>query len=44
MEIYINYLVEIKTGLLIEFETRTLSYGPSFFPNDLWPKRKARGL
>ena len=29
--------------LLIEFEGRTVSYGPSFFLLDLWPKRKARG-
>ena len=27
--------------LLIEFEGRTVSYGPSFF--DLWPKREACG-
>ena len=26
-----------------EFEDRTVSYGPSFFPIDLWPKRNARG-
>ena len=32
-----NYL------LLTEFEGRTISYGPSFFPFDLWPKREARG-
>ena len=29
--------------LLTEFEGRTVSYGPSFFLLDLWPKRKARG-
>ena len=29
--------------LLTEFEVRTVSYGPSFFPFDLWPKREARG-
>ena len=29
--------------LLTEFEVRTVSYGPSFFPVDLWPKREARG-
>ena len=23
--------------LLTEFEVRTVSYGPSFFPFDLWP-------
>ena len=25
--------------LLTEFEVRTVSYGPSFFPFDLWPTR-----
>ena len=25
--------------LLTEFEVRAVSYGPSFFPFDLWPKR-----
>ena len=29
--------------LLTEFEDRTVSYGPSFFLLDLWPKREARG-
>ena len=29
--------------LLTEFEVRTVNYGPSFFPSDLWPKREARG-
>ena len=29
--------------LLTEFEGHTLSYGPSFFLLDLWPKRKALG-
>ena len=29
--------------LLTEFEGRTISYGPSFFLLDLWPKRKAMG-
>ena len=29
--------------LLTEFEGRTVSYGPFFFPCDLWPKREARG-
>ena len=29
--------------LLTEFEVRTVSYGPSFFPSDLWPKREACG-
>ena len=28
--------------LLTEFEGRTVSYGPSFFLLDLWPKREAR--
>ena len=32
-----------KYLLLTEFEVRTVSYGPSFFPFDLWPKREARG-
>ena len=31
-----------KYFLLTEFEVRTVSYGPSFFPFDLWPKREAR--
>ena len=29
--------------LLTEFEGRTVSYGPSFFLLDLWPKREVRG-
>ena len=29
--------------LLTEFEVHTVSYGPSFFSFDLWPKREARG-
>ena len=32
-----------KYLLLTEFEVRTVSYGPSFFFFDLWPKRAARG-
>ena len=28
--------------LLTEVEVRTVSYGPSIFPFDLWPKREAR--
>ena len=28
-----------KYHLLTEFEVRTVSYEPSFFPFDLWPKR-----
>ena len=32
-----------KYLLLTEFEGRTVSYGPSFFLLDLWPKREARG-
>ena len=35
--LYCQYL------LLTEFEGRTVSYGPSFFLLDLWPKREARG-
>ena len=31
-----------KYLLLTEFEGRTVSYGPSFFLFDLWPKRQAR--
>ena len=33
----------IQYLLLTEFEVHTLSYGPSFFPFNLWPKRKVRG-
>ena len=29
--------------LLTEFEGCTVSYGPSFFLLDLWPKREAHG-
>ena len=32
-----------KYLLLTEFEGRTVSYGPSFFLLDLWPKRETRG-
>ena len=32
-----------KYLLLTEFEGRTVSYGPSFFLLDLWPKREVRG-
>ena len=28
--------------LLNEFEVRAISYGPSFFPFNLWPKREAQ--
>ena len=28
--------------LVSEFEVRTVSYGPSFFPFDFWRKREAR--
>jgi len=41
-----NFLIpdDVNTYLLVtEFEVRTVSYGPSFFPFDLWPKREARG-
>ena len=30
--------------LVTEFEVRTVTDGPSFFPVRLWPKREARGL
>ena len=30
-----------KCLLLTEFSDRTVSYGSSFFPVDLWPKREA---
>jgi len=36
-----NLLEVIKYLLLTELEVRTVSYGPSFFPFDLWPKREA---
>ena len=29
--------------LLTEFEGRTVSYGPSFFLLDLWPKHEVHG-
>ena len=29
--------------LLTKFEVGAVSYGPSFFPFDLWLKREARG-
>ena len=32
-----------KYLLLTEFEGRTVIYGPSFFPLDLWRKREASG-
>ena len=35
-------VLEHKDLLLTEFEGRTVSYGPSFFLLDLWPKREAR--
>ena len=34
---------DITYLLLTECEGRTVSYGPSFFLLDLWPKREARG-
>ena len=37
------YRVDSTYLLLTEFEGRTVSYGPSFFLLDLWPKREARG-
>ena len=39
-------IMDLKTEiylLLAEFLFRTVSYGPSFFSIDLWPKREARG-
>ena len=41
--IYIFFNAVLKYLLLTEFEIRTVSYGLSFFPVDLWPKREARG-
>ena len=38
-----NTIHETKYLLLTEFEGRAVSYGPSFFLLDLWPKREARG-
>ena len=36
--------IQYNTYLLItEFEVRTVSYGLSFLPFDLWPRREARG-
>ena len=40
---YSACVVYTKYLLLTEFEGRTVSYGPSFFLLDLWPKREARG-
>ena len=34
---------KLNTPSLTEFEGRTVSYRPSFFLLDLWPKREARG-
>ena len=48
-EDFIEVILSSKTTmgciylLLTEFEVRTVSCGPSFFPFDLWPKREARG-
>ena len=39
----VSILGMYKYLLLTEFEGRTVSYGPSFFLLDLWPKREARG-
>ena len=43
--VHVLYLLAPKDKylLLTEFEVSTVSYGPSFFPLDLWPKREARG-
>ena len=40
---YIFFPAVTQYLLLTEFEGRTVSYGPSFFLLDLWPKREARG-
>ena len=37
-----KYYKRCKFLLLTEFEGRTVSYGLSFFPCDLWPKCEAR--
>ena len=37
------FFYDNKYLLLTEFEGRTVSYGPSFFLLNLWPKREARG-
>ena len=40
----IKVITECSTYLLLtEFEVRTVSHGPSFFPSHLWPKREVRG-
>ena len=41
--IIIVVVVMVTYLLLNEFEGRTVSYGTSFFPFDLWPKRFALG-
>ena len=42
-DIYLNGAYQINIYLLLtEFEGRTVSYGPSFFLLNLWPKREAR--
>ena len=47
-EAFIEVILSSETAmdciylLLTEFEVRTVSYGASFFPFDLWPKREAR--
>ena len=42
-DIYLNGPYQINIYLLLtEFEGRTVSYEPSFFLLDLWPKREAR--
>ena len=41
-KLYINYTSMVHIYLLLtEFKGRTVSYGPSFFLLDLWPKREA---
>ena len=37
------YVQKFKYLFLPKLEVRTISYGPSFFPSELWPKREARG-
>ena len=40
---YVSWVGDFLYCLLTEFEGHTVSYGPSFFLLDLWPKREARG-
>ena len=43
LQCWVGGILQDKYLLLTEFEGRTVSYGPSFFLLDLWPKREARG-